>query len=81
MLTIIDCLVEVLQFKNEHDANNGPTQEEEEQQHVVALGKSEPIMVDRNQYSTGTESMDGFQFGSENNGNNQETKDQGFELR
>ena len=41
---------EILQFKNENEAKN---EETEEKATVVPLEKSEPVMVDRNQYNVG----------------------------
>lgn len=72
-------LTEILQFKNEHDANAEAHREEEES--VVSRGKSEPIMVDRNQYSMGGEYEDGYSFNVRNDDTNREIKDDGIEIR
>ncbi|XP_012283189.1 bone morphogenetic protein 1 [Orussus abietinus] len=64
-------LTEILQFKNEHYLNNGPRKEES----LGALGKSEPVIVDRNQYSTVEESH------RPKHDEHPEIEDRGFEFR
>ncbi|XP_071577832.1 tolloid-like protein 2 isoform X1 [Temnothorax nylanderi] len=71
-------LTELLQFKSEHDANKQVLHEHDR---MVAREKSEPIMIDRNQYSTGDESEDGFSFSARNDDTNPAVKDEGFEFR
>ncbi|XP_024877465.1 tolloid-like protein 2 isoform X4 [Temnothorax curvispinosus] len=71
-------LTELLQFKSEHDANKQVLHEHDQ---MVAREKSEPIMIDRNQYSTGDESEDGFSFSARNDDTNPAVKDEGFEFR
>lgn len=72
-------LTEILQFKNEHDANNEAHREEGES--LLSRGKSEPIMVDRNQYNMGAEFEDEFSFNVRNEDTNPEIKEEGIEIR
>jgi len=68
---------EILQFKNEHDAKKQMLNEHE----VLVQKKPEPIMINRNQYSTGAESDDGFSFSDRNDDTNPAVKDEGVEFR
>lgn len=69
---------EILQFKNGHDANE-PHQENEEM--VASQEKSEPIMVDRNQYSMDGELEGGFSFNARNEDARPGVRDEGVEFR
>lgn len=69
---------EILQFKSEHDANKQMLHEHDQ---MVAREKSESIVINRNQYSTGDESDDGFSFRIRNDDTNPVVKDEGFEFR
>lgn len=69
-------ITEILQFKNEHGLSNGPTPDQEES--VLSLGKSEPIMVDRNQYSMGESHV---AFNHNNDDAIPEVEDHGYEIR
>ncbi|XP_043526824.1 uncharacterized protein LOC122537605 [Frieseomelitta varia] len=71
-------LTEILQFKNEHNANE-PHQENEEM--VASREKSEPIMVDRNQYSMDGELEGGFSFNARNEDARPGVRDEGVEFR
>lgn len=73
------CMVsEILQFKNGHEANE-PHQENEEM--VASQEKSEPIMVDRNQYSMDGELEGGFSFNARNEDARPGVRDEGVEFR
>lgn len=73
------CVVpEILQFKNGHEANE-PHQENEEM--VASQEKSEPIMVDRNQYSMDGELEGGFSFNARNEDARPGVRDEGVEFR
>lgn len=71
-------LTEILQFKNGHEANE-PHQENEEM--VASQEKSEPIMVDRNQYSMDGELEGGFSFNARNEDARPGVRDEGVEFR
>ncbi|XP_015432107.1 PREDICTED: tolloid-like protein 2 [Dufourea novaeangliae] len=72
-------LTEILQFKNGHEANE-PHQERDEI--VASREKSEPIMVDRNQYSMdGGEAEGGFSFNARNDDVGPGVRDEGVEFR
>ncbi|KAG7190872.1 hypothetical protein KM043_006933 [Ampulex compressa] len=72
-------LTEILQFKNEHVANNEAYHENEEA--AASQGKSVPIMVDRNQYNMGGELEEGYSFNPKNDDTKYGVKDEGFEFR
>lgn len=74
----IHIVSEILQFKNGHDANE-PHQENEEM--VASQEKSEPIMVDRNQYSMDGELEGGFSFNARNEDARPGVRDEGVEFR
>nr|XP_003701332.1 PREDICTED: bone morphogenetic protein 1 isoform X1 [Megachile rotundata] len=71
-------LTEILQFKNEHDANEAHQENEEI---VASQEKSEPIMVDRNQYSMDGELEGGFSFKARNDDVKPGVRDEGVEFR
>ncbi|XP_050485193.1 bone morphogenetic protein 1-like [Bombus huntii] len=71
-------LTEILQFKNEHDANEAHQENEEI---VASQEKSEPIMVDRNQYSMDGELEGGFSFNARNEDARPGVRDEGVEFR
>lgn len=48
---------------------------------MVGQEKPEPTMIDRNQYSMGDETYDGFSFNARNDDSNSAVKDEGFEFR
>jgi len=64
----------MLQFKNKHDANKQVPHDQ-----MIVQEKLEPIMIDRNQYSTDND--DGFSFSSRNDDTNPAVKDEGFRFR
>lgn len=68
---------EILQFKSEH-ADKRMFHEHDE---MVVQEKPEPIMINRNQYSTGDETDDGFSFSARNDDINSAVKKEGFEFR
>ncbi|XP_076233982.1 tolloid-like protein 1 tolkin [Calliopsis andreniformis] len=71
-------LTEILQFKNEHDANEARHENEEI---VASQEKSEPIMVDRNQYSMDGEVEGGFSFNARTDDAVPGVRDEGVEFR
>ncbi|OAD59859.1 Tolloid-like protein 2 [Eufriesea mexicana] len=71
-------LTDILQFKNEHDANEAHQENEEI---VASQEKSEPIMVDRNQYSMDGELEGGFSFNARNEDARPGVRDEGVEFR
>ncbi|XP_031835041.1 tolloid-like protein 1 tolkin [Nomia melanderi] len=71
-------LTEILQFKHEHDANETHQENEEI---VASQEKSEPIMVDRNQYSMDGEVAGGFSFNARNDDAGPGVRDEGVEFR
>lgn len=69
---------EILQFKSEHDANKQMFHEHDE---MVVQEKPEPIMINRNQYSTG-DKPDDFSFSTRNDDIiNPAVKDEGLKFR
>nr|XP_012228893.1 PREDICTED: bone morphogenetic protein 1-like [Linepithema humile] len=71
-------LTEILQFKSNQDANKQILHEHDE---AIVEEKQEPIMVDRNQYSMGGESDDGFNFNARMDDTNSAVKNMGFKFR
>ncbi|XP_014469873.1 PREDICTED: bone morphogenetic protein 1-like [Dinoponera quadriceps] len=69
-------LTEILQFKNQHDANKQVLGE-----HDKVFIQEKPIMVDRNQYNMDGKSADGFRSNARNDDTNPAVKDVGFEFR
>lgn len=52
-----------------------------EHDETVAREKSESVVTNRNQYTTGDKSDDGFNFGIRNDDTDPAVKDEGFEFR
>lgn len=71
-------LTEILQFKNEHDANEAHRENDEI---AASQEKSEPIMVDRNQYSMDGDLGGGFSFNARNDDAGPGVRDEGVEFR
>lgn len=73
------CISEIFQFKSEHDANKQMFLEHDE---MVAREKSESVVINHKQYTTGDDFDDGFSsFGIRNDDTNPAVKDDGFEFR